>query len=217
MEKRYMFLIVIFSFFGFFLFVGNKQSYAYDSESEDDFDINLIYSEDKNIFKNDLYSFLDLVDNSLFAMSSYSMSDNLDENYDFLTNFAISFILINEDVYNDEIITGSEYVYTDSLGNKYNTNKYVSVGLIYDITDSIFGKRDFLIINEQLNHDSDLIPLLLIKDNVSFMEIEEIKDFSRFANKYNVNVKYKDMDLEYIYVFSELDGRLVLNNVLVEE
>ena len=54
MEKRYMLLIVIFSFFGFFLFVGNKQSYAYDSESEDDFDINLIYSEYKNIFKNDL-------------------------------------------------------------------------------------------------------------------------------------------------------------------
>ena len=49
------------------------------------------------------------------------------------------------------------------------------------------------------------------------MEIEKIVDFSLFVNEYNVYVKYKDIDLEYIYVFKNIDEKLVLINILVEE
>ena len=212
-----MFLILGLSFFGFYLFVGNRGSFAYDNVIEDSFDIDLVYNEDKNIFVNDLYNYIDLIDNSLFSMSSFSMSDVLNENYDFLTNFAISFILENEAIYGEEIILGEDYTYTDSFGNRYTTNKYVDVGLIYDITDRIFGKRDYVIINEQLNTTNNLIPLLLIKDNSSFMEIEGIKDYILFSNRYNVYVRYKDIELEYIYVFENKDDRLVLSNVLIGE
>ena len=60
-----------------------------------------------------MYNYIDLIDNSLFAMSSFSMSDTLNENYDFLIDFAISFILNNEEQYKDDIIVGEEYVYID--------------------------------------------------------------------------------------------------------
>jgi len=214
-------IIFIFIFIGclvaFSEFVGDKGSYANEIVIEDELDIDLEYNEDKNILKNDLFNFIDLIDNSLFAMSSFNMSDTLNENYDFLTNFAISFILNNEEVYKNEIIVGDEYVYIDGFGNKNVTNKYVSIDLIYDITNSIFGKRDYLIINEHLEISDEVVPLLLIKDNISFMEIEKIVDFSLFVNEYNVYVKYKDIDLEYIYVFKNIDEKLVLINILVEE
>lgn len=216
MDKKNIIVIVTLFMLGVTLFVGDKKSFANDNVIEDNFNLNLEYNEDKNIFKNDLYNYIDLIDNSLFAMSSFSMSDTLNENYDFLIDFAISFILNNEEQYKDDIIVGEEYVYIDDFGNKYTSNRYVNIELIYDITNSIFGKRDYVVINEQINVSNNLIPLLLIKDNASFMDISEISDYSLFGNKYNVYVKYRDIDLEYIYVFDNIDGRLILNNVLVE-
>ena len=216
MDKKNIIVIVTLFMLGVTLFVGDKKSFANDNVIEDNFNLNLEYNEDKNIFKNDLYNYIDLIDNSLFAMSSFNMSDTLNENYDFLIDFAISFILSNEEQYKDDIIIGEEYVYIDDFGNKYTSNRYVNIELIYDITNSIFGKRDYVVINEQINVNNDLVPLLLIKDNVSFMDISEISDYSLFGNKYNVYVKYRDIDLEYIYVFDNIDGRLILNNVLVE-
>ena len=216
MDKKNIIVIVTLFMLGVTLFVGDKKSFANDNVIEDNFNLNLEYNEDKNIFKNDLYNYIDLIDNSLFAMSSFSMSDTLNENYDFLIDFAISFILNNEEQYKDDIIVGEEYVYIDDFGNKYTSNRYVNIELIYDITNSIFGKRDYVVINEQINVSNNLVPLLLIKDNVSFMDISEISDYSLFDNKYNVYVKYRDIDLEYIYVFDNIDGRLILNNVLVE-
>ena len=216
MDKKNIVVIVTLFMLGVTLFVGDKKSFANDNVIEDNFNLNLEYNEDKNIFKNDLYNYIDLIDNSLFAMSSFNMSDTLNENYDFLIDFAISFILSNEEQYKDDIIIGEEYVYIDDFGNKYTSNRYVNIELIYDITNSIFGKRDYVVINEQINVNNDLVPLLLIKDNVSFMDISEISDYSLFGNKYNVYVKYRDIDLEYIYVFDNIDGRLILNNVLVE-
>lgn len=216
MDKKNIIVIVTLFMLGVTLFIGDKKSFANDNVIEDNFNLNLEYNEDKNIFKNDLYNYIDLIDNSLFAMSSFSMSDTLNENYDFLIDFAISFILNNEEQYKDDIIVGEEYVYIDDFGNKYTSNRYVNIELIYDITNSIFGKRDYVVINEQINVSNNLIPLLLIKDNVSFMDISEISDYSLFGNKYNVYVKYRDIDLEYIYVFDNIDGRLILNNVLVE-
>lgn len=216
MDKKNIIVIVTLFMLGVTLFVSDKKSFANDNVIEDNFNLNLEYNEDKNIFKNDLYNYIDLIDNSLFAMSSFSMSDTLNENYDFLIDFAISFILNNEEQYKDDIIVGEEYVYIDDFGNKYTSNRYVNIELIYDITNSIFGKRDYVVINEQINVSNNLVPLLLIKDNVSFMDISEISDYSLFGNKYNVYVKYRDIDLEYIYVFDNIDGRLILNNVLVE-
>ena len=217
MEKKYMLFVVTLCVLGISLFVGNKGSYANDNVVEDNFNINLEYNEDRNILKNDLFNYIDLIDNSLFSMSSFNMSDTLNENYDFLMDFAISFILNNEEIYKDDIVLGNEYVYIDNFGNKYSTNKYVNMELIYEITNSIFGKRDYVVINNYLDIKNDLVPLLLIKDNVSFMDIDNIIDVYLFGNKYNVYVKYKDIDLEYIYVFDKMDERLILNNILIGE
>lgn len=217
MEKKYMLFVVTLCVLGISLFVGNKGSFANDNVVEDNFNINLEYNEDRNILKNDLFNYIDLIDNSLFSMSSFNMSDTLNENYDFLMDFAISFILNNEEIYKDDIVLGDEYVYIDDFGNKYSTNKYVNMELIYEITNSIFGKRDYVVINNYLDIKNDLVPLLLIKDNVSFMDIDNIIDVYLFGNKYNVYVKYKDIDLEYIYVFDKMDERLILNNILVGE
>lgn len=217
MDKKYVLFTVTLCMLGITLFVGNKGSYANDNVVEDNFNINLEYNEDRNILKNDLFNYIDLIDNSLFAMSSFNMSDTLNENYDFLMDFAISFILNNEEIYKDDIVLGDEYVYIDDFGNKYSTNKYVNMELIYEITNSIFGKRDYVVINNYLDIKNDLVPLLLIKDNVSFMDIDNIIDVYLFGNKYNVYVKYKDIDLEYIYVFDKMDERLILNNILIGE
>ena len=217
MEKKYMLFVVTLCVLGISLFVGNKGSFANDNVVEDNFNINLEYNEDRNILKNDLFNYIDLIDNSLFAMSSFNMSDTLNENYDFLMDFAISFILNNEEIYKDDIVLGDEYVYIDDFGNKYSTNKYVNIELIYEITNSIFGKRDYVVINNYLDIKNDLVPLLLIKDNVSFMDIDNIIDVYLFGNKYNVYVKYKDIDLEYTYVFDKMDERLILNNILIGE
>ena len=217
MDKKYVLFTVTLCMLGITLFVGNKGSYANDNVVEDNFNINLEYNEDRNILKNDLFNYIDLIDNSLFVMSSFNMSDTLNENYDFLMDFAISFILNNEEIYKDDIVLGDEYVYIDDFGNKYSTNKYVDMELIYEITNSIFGKRDYVVINNYLDIKNDLVPLLLIKDNVSFMDIDNIIDVYLFGNKYNVYVKYKDIDLEYIYVFDKMDERLILNNILIGE
>jgi len=187
-----------------------------EEENINIFNIQLEYATDENILKNDLFDFINLIDDSLFAMSSFDMSDTLNENYDFLTTFAISLILNNEINYNDKIVYGNEYIYEDSYGNVYSTDKYVSLDVLYDITNNVFGKSNYVIINDYLNVEDNLIPLLLIKDNVSFMEIQEIIDVTVFANQLSVYVKYRDIDYEYIYSFLNKDGRLILVNLDVE-
>ena len=217
MKKCFLILMLIMGIGGILIFNIFKKSLATEVDDVDNFNIKLSYNEDVNVFKNDLFNFIDLIDNSLFSMSSYNMSNELNENYDFLTNFAISLILNNEDVYKDDILYGDEYVYEDDWGNKYTTNKYIDEDIIYDITNNVFGKTNYMILNEQLRVNDKFIPLLLIKEDNIFMEIDEILDIVKFSNEYNVYVGYKNVDFVYIYKFLNIDGRLFVINVDIKE
>ena len=140
----------------------------------------------------------------------------IDENYDFLVDFAISFILTNEEHYKDKIVEGDKYLYVDQFGNEYVSDKYIDLESIYEITNSVFGKRDYMIFNEHLKEVDGFIPLLLLKDNISFMEIEKINNIVERSNQYDVFVKYKDVDYTYIYSFVNNNRKMVLVNLDVE-
>ena len=142
------------------------------------------------------------------------MSNTLNDNYDFLTIFAINFILNNEKYYKNDIVLGDYYTYNDGY-NTYTTNKYINIDIIYDITYNILGKNNYYIINDYLTIENNLLPLLLIKDYQFFMDIEEIIDIVKFSNNYEVSVKYKNMDLIYKYIFEEENNQLIIKNIEV--
>lgn len=212
--KKVLFVIIsIFIVLGIVITLSNKGSFSMEL---DDFSVELNYVEDSSVLKKDVYNFIDLIDDSLFVTSSYSMSSVLNENYDFLVDFAISFILNNEEHYKDKIVEGDKYLYVDGFGNEYVTYKYIDLESVYEITNSVFGKRDYMIFNEHLKEVDGFIPLLLLKDNISFMEIDEISDIIERSNQYEVFVKYKDVDYTYIYIFVNKDRKMNLVNLDVE-
>lgn len=203
---------------GYFLIsFFSKGTLSTESTGTDNLKLDLRYNSDKEILNSDIFNFIDLVDNSLFAMSSYNMSSKLKDNYDFLTVFAISFILNNEDYYKDNIVLGDEYVYEDVTSSEYRTNKYISVDILYDVTNNVFGKSNYMIMNDYLTISNGMVPLLLIKDNNNFMEIDEIMDIVKFSNRYNVYVKYKNLDFIYVYEFENLGNKLTIDNVYIGE
>ena len=216
MKKRILLILGILLVLGIIIFKLSKGSMSMEVDYEDYFDIELNYVLDENILKNDIYNFIDLIDDSLFSMSSFSMSDVLNENYDFLTNFAISLVLNNEEYYKDRIVYGEEYVYEDDFLNRYTTDKYVNIDLIYEITNNVFGKNNYMIVNDHLNEVDGMIPLLLIKENISFMKMDKILSVNKFSNELKVLVKYSDVDYNYVYSFINKDDKLVLVNLDVE-
>lgn len=197
-----------------------KNSYALNEEelnnlntlNQNNLDITLEYTENEIELNDNIYNFINLIDDSLIPTATFNMSDSLNNNYDFLTIFAINFILNNEQYYKDEIIIGQEYTYNDGYNN-YTTNKYINLDTIYDITYNILGKNNYYIINDYLKIENNLVPLLLLKEYNFFMELEKIEDIVKFSNNYEVSVKYKDIDLIYKYIFENIDNRLILSNI----
>lgn len=174
----------------------------------------LIINEESDM-KEELISYIDLIDNSLITQSSYTYSNTLSENYDFLVNFAISFILKNKEYYKDNIINGEIYKYIKE-DNIYETDEYVSKDKIYEITNDVFGESYFYIINEQFK-DSELIPLLLLEDKSFSMKIEDIINIIKKDDNYEVYVKYKDNDIIYKYTFKKIVNKLVIKNLSIGE
>jgi len=218
--KKLRYVLVIFIMVLIVVFMLNN-SYALNEEELDDLDIiidntkldiTLEFVESELEFNNSIYSFIDLIDDSLIPTATFNMSNKLSDNYDFLTIFAIDFILNNEEYYKDDIVIRNDYIYDDGY-NSYVTNKYISIDVIYDITYNILGKNNYYIVNEYLELEDNLIPLLLVKDYQFYMELEEILDIRKISNNYEVLVKYKDIDLIYKYVFKIVDDRLVIDNL----
>ena len=197
-------------------FVGS--SFALDEETineiemleNKELDIKLENIEDYD----EVHKFIDLIDDSLIPTASFNMSDVLNDNYDFLSVFAINFILNNEEYYKNDIVYGENYVY-DSYGYKCETNKYIDINKIYDITYNILGKKDYYIVNDYLKIENNLVPLLLLNNYSFMMEIDSIVDIVKFSEKYEVIVKYKDIDITYKYIFEKLNDNYIINNRLV--
>ena len=208
--KKYVWIFILVFVIGFGIFLY-KGTYSIDYENNDVVrNLNLKYDKDK--LNNNFYNYIDLIDDSVISTSSFVMSDVLSENYDFLTVFAIDFILKHIDDYRSDIVTLDNYTYNDGY-NDYKTNKYVSKDVIYGITNDVFGKKDYLIINEYLKLSYDMVPLLLIDKTDFAMELDEIVNVLQRGNNYEVSVKYRDNDLIYKYIFQQVDDRLILKNI----
>lgn len=212
---KFKYLIIVLLLELLFIFIIDN-SYALDEETinniSNNLDITLEKENDENILKNNIYNFIDLIDDSLIPTASFSMSSTLNENYDFLTIFAINFILNNEEFYKEDIVIGEDYIYNYGYGS-YSTNKYIDINIIYDITKNIFGKDNYYIINDYLNIENNLVPLLLPDNYTFFMELDKIIDVVKFSNDYQVLLKYKDVDFVYKYIFEEKDNILFIKNI----
>ena len=184
-----------------------KGTYSLDEDINDDkISLNLMY--DKDNLNDNFYNYIDLIDNFVIPTSSYAMSNVLSDNYDFLTVFAIDFILKHESEYTDNIVILNDYNY-----GGYHTNKYVKKDVIYKITGDVFNKKDYVIINDYLKIYDDMVPLLVVNNYDYDMQIDRIVNILEDNNTYVVSVKYNDIDLIYKYMFLKMDNRLILKNI----
>ena len=210
--KNKIFVSSLFFVFLTFIFVSIfRDSYA--NIEEDNIKLDLYDNSNMDILKDDMIKFIDLVDKQIFINSSFNMSSKLNENYDFLNNFVISFVMDNRDYF--------EIGYLDhamSLGIDNKVNSYISMDTFYDITYRIFGVEYYYIMDEDIVRDDNI---LLVRRNYvdDFeMKIEDIEKIDSGNGYYDVYVKYVDNDIDYIYRFDIMDdNRLVISNLSVGE
>ena len=214
MKKGFNIIIVLSVVMFMFAFITSA-SFAMPNDMEEEYVLNLdLYdNKDSDVLKNDLYNYIDLVDNIIIPNATYEVYDKLSDNYDFLTKFAISLILDNSEYY--DIIIGDNYIYRNEYGIEYSTNKYVSIDTIYEITNSVFGIDYYYIVNDYLDIKNDLVPLLEIDEHSFDMDIDSITNIIYNDDYIDVYVKYIDMDIEYIYRFIKKDSRLVISNLII--
>ncbi len=214
MKKKYI-MYTLALIFGAIIFTNvTKDSYANIEENQ--LNLELFQSENQDIFKDNIKNYIDLLDNYIIPTSSFNLSDKLNENYDFLTKFVISLINDNQEYFN--IIEGSNYTYSNELGETYTTNKFIDINLLYEITNKIFGIDYYYILDEKLIVNNNLITLLPYDLNEFSMKITDIKSINKINNQYHITVTYQDSDLLYIYQFDIINNdRLVLSNLSVGE
>lgn len=214
MKNGFNVIIVLTVVMFMFAFIASA-SFAMPDDASDEYFLNLdLYdNSDSEVLKRDLVNYIDLVDNMIIPNATYGVYDKLSDNYEFLTKFAISLILDNSDYY--DIITLDNYVYTNEYGMEYTTNKYINIDTIYEITNSVFGIDYYYIVNNYLNIENDLVPLLKIDMHSFDMKIDKITNVIYNDHYIDVYVKYMDMDIEYIYRFIKKDNRLVITDLIV--
>lgn len=185
MKKIYYIIIGV--IFGFICLASFKISHAYSYKN------NLMYVEDKEIMLKELNNYIDSIDNILIPTTSYTYSNILTENYDFLVRYAVNYIIDNKDIYKDNII-------------KKEDKKYISKEYIYEVTNKYFNITNFYIEEENI---------LLEKVNKNFKL--KIKNIEYEKDDYiKVNVLYEN-GVEYLYVFTyNQDNYMYLYNVEVQ-
>lgn len=214
MKKVFNIIIVLSVVMFMFAFITSA-SFAMPNDMEEEYILNLdLYdNKDSEVLKNELYNYIDLVDNIIIPNATYEVYDKLSDNYEFLTKFAISLILDNSEYY--DVIIGDNYIYRNEYGIEYSTNKYVSIDMIYEITNSVFGIDYYYIVNDYLDIKNDLVPLLEIDEHSFDMNIDSITNIIYNDDCIDVYVKYIDMDIEYIYRFIKKDNRLVISDLII--
>lgn len=197
MNKKWFYIIYItFMLIVLFNMISNS-SFAYEYKNEK---YTLFYKDNMNELSNDISIFLDEIDNYILPNATYMYSNVLTENYDFLCNFAISYIINNREIFNDEI-------------KMEDNNLYVKKDLIYDITNKYFGIKDFQFINRnQLNKDG----LILLEEYNGVLFNNKIVSVNAYKmyQYVNADVSYENGD-NYRYIFKNNDGILKLYDVEV--
>lgn len=188
MKKGFNIIIVLTVVMFMFAFITSA-SFAMPNDMEEEYVLNLdLYdNKDSDVLKNDLYNYIDLVDNIIIPNATYEVYDKLSDNYEFLTRFAISLILDNSDYY--DVIIGDNYIYRNEYGIEYSTNKYVNIDTIYEITNSVFGIDYYYIVNDYLDIKNDLVPLLEIDEHSFDMDIDSITNIIYNDDYIDVYVK----------------------------
>ena len=211
MKGKYLLLLLfIISLIGVIIY--SNKSYAYT----DNYDYTLFYKEDYNELENNIKVYLKGVDYLIYNNSDYTTYNTLSDNYEFMVNFALDYISINKDKYNDKIVIKDNYNYIDRYNNSLSTNEYISIDTIYDITYKYFGKKDFIILNDNVNVIDNYISLSSNKFIIPNLEINNIS-ISKEEDKVIAKIKYvNDNNTTYNFIFNNIDGILKITNVEVE-
>lgn len=212
MNNKKILIILSISLSIFIIFSIFKSTYAYDYST---YDYTLFYKEDNKELTKDIKNYLSDIDYLIYNNSKFTIYDNLNDNYEFMVNFAIDYILMHKDKYQDNIVLLEPYKYTDNHHNSKVTNEYVDISTIYDITNKYFGIKDFIILNNNVNIINKYISLSGTTNRKINLEIDSIN-----INKSNDHlvavIKYKnDLETNYIYTFIISDNVLKIYNVEV--
>lgn len=197
MKKKELLLIII-------LIIGilstitliSSNTKALPVSSEIDFTKKITYYEDEDLLVQNIKEFISQNDDILIALSSYEDGEILSDNYDYMTNIAINYILDNKDNYQDKI-----------------EDNMIDIKYIYEITYNFFGKKNYYI-KDQIDNK---IPLIKIdkrfKMNLDSIKIKIIKNSSIEA--YTKYILGKET-MNYKYIFKIENNGIYLENIEVD-
>lgn len=164
--------------------------------SEIDYTKKITYYEDEDLLVQNIKEFISQNDDILIALSSYEDGEILSDNYDYMTNIAINYILDNKDNYQDKI-----------------EDNMIDIKYIYEITYNFFGKKNYYI-KDQIDNK---IPLIKInkrfKMNLDSIKIKIIKNSSIEA--YTKYILGKET-MNYKYIFKIENNEIYLENIEVD-
>ena len=193
-----------------FINYSSSNSYAYEYV---DHNYNLFYKDNKDELSKDVRKYLNDINKYIFRNSNYEVYDSLVDNYDFLTYFAIDYILDNYEYYKKGVVQLDNYSYFDKYNNKKTTNQYINSDIIYGITYKYFGVRDYAITNSNFNVIDNYVSLSRYTDDSVDMIIKNLS-IDNIGEYIIVNVTYVD-NSNYSYKFYIKDNVLRLYNIEV--
>ena len=190
MKDYYNIFIVLFITL---LLVSLTVNKTFAIDYDDSLVISIKYSDNDDRLYNNIYNFIDKNDDLLIGLSSFEMSNILNENYDYLVKYAINYIIDNRKYYNNLI-----------------TDNHIATTEIYKITDNVFGRNKFYIeSNDKIELIKDDIRFDMILDRLNI--IEKNNDYVIIVCDYsidNINMKYK-------YSLLKKNERLIIENIEV--
>ena len=201
-------ILVITVMLGMIMFLLLKGSFAY----EEYYGKTLFYSDDVNELKDNICRYIDRYDNYIIPNSDYMYSNVLTENYNFLTNYALDYIVNNKDEYKNDIVIIDNYQYYDRHYNMKNTNEYIKIDKIYELTDMFFDIKDYVIINNNVKLIDDYISLIDYDDNDFTSKIVSLEVIQ--GDYVLATVNYDNGD-SFKYYFKKKNNTLKLYNVEV--
>ena len=190
--KRFIVLIFCFMVIVFVLsYLVFCPSFTFDSKIESAFNY-LKYEDDLDLLYQEIYDFISENDDILIGVSSYNMSDSLDENYDYMVRVAGNYIL--------------DHAYEYDI-----SNNMISLEEIYKITDTFFDKRDFY-----LDTYHEMVELDFYEKRFS-LDISDMDIIRNMDNEVLVFVCYDNGFVTSSFYFSfGCDGdRLYVRNIEV--
>ena len=208
MKNKYLILLTIIITL-IIIHLNNKGTYSYEDTS---FDYNLFYKEDDNELANDIKKYISDIDYIIYNNSNYEVYNNLNDNYEFMVNFAIDYIDKYLDKFKDDIVYLDNYTYYDKYYHELSTNKYISIDKLYDITDKYFNMKDFVILNDNVHIVNNYIALTSNTYNESNLVIDNIT-LNKIDDYIIANITYMNSNTVYSYKFKNYNNILKLVNV----